>query len=153
MIAIGLGVGVLALLLWAANAFSRASVSSIKGLLAWVAALGGLSLAAMLFLTGRGAAAIGGLVLLGPLAWSFWQENRLGVGRVGAGRASGSRKMGRAEALAVLGLAEGASESDIKAAWVRLMRAVHPGWGRDGRPGEPGQSGEGRAAAGSLSGV
>jgi curved DNA-binding protein CbpA len=34
--------------------------------------------------------------------------------------------MTRAEALAVLGLAEGASEADIRAAHRRLMQSAHP---------------------------
>lgn len=34
--------------------------------------------------------------------------------------------MTRAEAFSVLGLAEGAAEADIRAAYVRLMRAAHP---------------------------
>ena len=135
MILLGLGMAAVAVLLWGANAFSRASIGNIKGLLAWITALGGLSLAAMLFLTGRGAAAIGGLIFLAPLAWSLWQESQLA--RLGARRGGprpgpspgGSRRMSRTEALAVLGLAEGASDSDVRAAWVRLMRAVHPDGG------------------------
>lgn len=35
-------------------------------------------------------------------------------------------RMSRAEALAVLGLAEGAGEAEIRAAYLRLMRAAHP---------------------------
>ena len=34
--------------------------------------------------------------------------------------------MSRAEALQVLGLGEGATEAEVRAAWVRLMRAAHP---------------------------
>ncbi len=130
-----LGIGALAVLglMWGASAFSRASPAGIKGLLAWVAALAGLSLAALLFLTGRGAAAIGGLVFLGPLAWSWWQESRQGPSsaRPGPGgpRGQAGKRMGRAEALAVLGLPVGASDSDVQAAWVRLMRVVHPDGG------------------------
>lgn len=125
MIAIALGLATLALLLLAAGAFARASVGTIKALLAWIAALAGLSLAGLLLLTGRGAVASTGLVLLGPLAWRYWQENRAKT----ATAAPFAGKMGRKEALAVLGLNEGASESDIRAAWVRLMRVVHPDGG------------------------
>ena len=57
MIALALGLGALALLMWAAQRFSKAEVSSIKSLLAWVTALAGLSLAALLLFTGRGATA------------------------------------------------------------------------------------------------
>jgi hypothetical protein len=122
MVPLALGLGVLALMLTAAGAFSRARVATIKALLAWVAALAGLSLVGMLFLTGKGPAALSGLVLAGPLVWRFWKENRV---RAVPGISLGGR-MGRKEAFAVLGLVEGASESDIRAAWVRLMRVVHP---------------------------
>ena len=125
MIALALGIGVMAALFWAADAFSRARVEDLKGLLAWVVALAGLVLAAMLLLTGRWLTALVGLALLGPLAWTYWRESR---GR----RAPAGPRMTRTEALAVLGLAEGASESDVRAAWVRLIFAVRPqGGGSD----------------------
>jgi hypothetical protein len=132
MIPLALGLGVLALLLTAAGAFARARVETVKAVLAWIAALAGLSLVGMLFLTGKGPAALSGLVLAGPLVWRFWKENqpRMAQGGTGGGAsASFGGRMGRKEALAVLGLAEGASESDIRAAWVRLMRVVHPDGG------------------------
>lgn len=47
----------------------------------------------------------------------------------GARAASGGGRMSRHEALAVLGLAEGASEADIRAAHRRLMRTAHPDGG------------------------
>ena len=129
MILIGLGLAALGLLLWAASAFSRASIASLKALLAWVAALGGLALATMLLLTGRGASAVAAGVFLGPLAWSWWQEAQ--------GKARGQQppgqvrrgKMDRAEALDVLGLADPVSDADVRAAWVRLMRVAHPDGG------------------------
>lgn len=125
MIALALGLGALALLMWAAQRFSKAEVSGIKALLAWVTALAGLSLVALLLFTGRGATALGGLVLLGPLAWSWWQEaqNRGQQPGTPAGR------MGRTEALSVLGLQDPVSESDVRTAWVRLMRVAHPDGG------------------------
>lgn len=132
MITLVLGLGALALLLWAANAFSRADVSSVKAALGWVAALAGLSLGAMLLLTGRGATALGALVLLGPLAWSWWQEGRASLGgraAPGARSARGGPRMSRAEALQVLGLQDGATEADVREAWVRLMRTAHPDQG------------------------
>ena len=51
MITFALGLGTLALLLWGGRAFSRARVSTVKALLAWVAALAGL-------LSAAGAAAV-----------------------------------------------------------------------------------------------
>ena len=141
MITFALGLGTLALLLWGARAFSRARVSTIKTLLAWVAALAGLSVATGLLLTGRGGAALAGLVLLGPLVWSWWQDARAGGARApgsgqdrGRGQSRGqnpgrNRGMSRAEALEVLGLHEGATEAEIRAAWLRLMRTAHPDGG------------------------
>ena len=143
MITFALGLGTLALLLWGARAFSRARVSTVKVLLAWVSALAGLSVATGLLLTGRGGSALAGLVLLGPLVWSWWQDARAGGSRApgsGQGRGGGqdwgrgqtpgrNRGMSRAEALEVLGLDEGATEAEIRAAWLRLMRAAHPDGG------------------------
>lgn len=126
MITLGLGLGALALLLWAASAFSRADVRTVKTALGWICALAGLSLGAMLLLTGRGVTALGALVLLGPLAWSWWQEGRASPG---ARAASAGPRMSRAEALQVLGLHDGATEADVREAWVRLMRTAHPDQG------------------------
>ena len=123
MIPLALGLGLVAVLLWAAGSFARAPVGSVKALLTWVAALAGLSLAALLVLTGRGGLALSGLVLGGPLAWSYWQERR------GRRVVRAVPRLGRAEALDVLGLTEGASDADVQAAWVRLMRVVHPDGG------------------------
>ena len=53
MIALALGLLVLLLFLGALHAFASASVSTVRSLLAWVAALAGLSLALLLVLTGR----------------------------------------------------------------------------------------------------
>ena len=129
MVMLALGLGVLAVLLWAARSFSRASVSTIKSLGVWVAALAGLSLAAMLLLTGRGSAAIGGLVLFGPLIWDKWKQYRGPSPRLGTAAPRRAGPMSRAEALDVLGLTDPVSESDVRAAWVRLMRVAHPDGG------------------------
>ncbi len=116
------------------RAFERASVDSVKLLVAWIAALAGLSLALMLVLTGRAGSAIAAATLLGPLAWEKWRA----VSGSAAGRRSRSNPqpppprsgpMSRAEAYAVLGLRPGASEAEILAAHRRLMRAVHPDGG------------------------
>lgn len=126
MILLGLGIGALGLLLWAANAFSRATVASLKGLLAWVVALGGLALGTMLLLTGRGTLAVGAAVFLGPLAWSWWQEAQGAPGKLHKPRPG---KMGRAEALDILGLVDPVSDADVRAAWVQMMRVAHPDGG------------------------
>jgi DnaJ domain len=135
------------------RAFERASVTSIKSLVAWIAALAGISLALLLILTGRGGIAIGALVMFGPMIWNRWraahprvgqgggaggqaggtagQGGQAGGGRTGGGQAGGSQArrsgaMSREEAYQVLGLKPGATEDDIRAAHRRLMRAAHP---------------------------
>jgi DnaJ family protein C protein 19 len=137
-----LGGGCLFLLLGAGEGFSRANVTTIKSLLAWTAALAGLTLGTLMLLTGRGAGAIGALVMFGPLAWSWWKESQGKGKRPGArpdarpGARSGARwgravgpRMSRDEALAVLGLKSGATEAEIRAAYLRLMRTAHPDQG------------------------
>jgi DnaJ homolog subfamily C member 19 len=129
------------------RAFERASVTSIKSLVAWIAALAGISLALLLILSGRGGIAIGALVMFGPMIWNRWraahprmgqgsaagQGSRTGqggsAGQGGAGQGGAARRAGamtREEAYQVLGLKPGASEADIRAAHHRLMRAAHP---------------------------
>src|SRR5580692_4585461 len=116
------------------QAFERASVTSIKSLVAWIAALAGISLALLLILTGRWPLAIGALTFFGPTIWNRWRASQAGAARPGA-RAGGSgggaaaRRSGamtREEAYQVLGIKPGASEDDIRAAHHRLMRAAHP---------------------------
>jgi hypothetical protein len=122
------------------RAFEHASVTTIKSLVAWIAALGGISLALLLILTGRGAIAIGALVMFGPLIWNRWRAAHPGTpgtrgtgpgtgAGTGAGAGAGPSRSGamtREEAYQVLGLHVGASEADIRAAHHRLMRAAHP---------------------------
>ncbi len=120
-----LGGLVLFLLLGGLRAFERASVTSVKALFAWIAALGGLSLALLLILTGKGGIALGALTLFGPLIYQKWQAAR---GRRVGGRTSrrASSQMTREEAYEVLGLHPGASEAEIREAHRRLMRGAHP---------------------------
>jgi DnaJ homolog subfamily C member 19 len=132
--------GLVLFLFWGGlRAFERASVTTIKSLVAWVAALGGISLALLLILTGRGGIAIGALVMFGPMIWNRWRAahsatarpGRVGSGGPGAGqRGPGggpqAGAMTREEAYQVLGLPPGASEEDIRSAHRRLMRAAHP---------------------------
>ena len=120
-----LGGLVLFLLLGGLRAFERASVTSLKPLFAWIAALGGLSLALLLILTGKGGIALGALTLFGPLIYQKWQAAR---GRRASGGPSrrASSQMTRQEAYEVLGLHPGASEAEIREAHRRLMRGAHP---------------------------
>jgi DnaJ-domain-containing protein 1 len=134
MLWLALGGFVLFVFLGGLRAFERASVKSIKSLLAWIAALGGLSLALMLILTGRGGAALGAIVMFGPLIWQQWKAFAApGASRAGARPGHGQRPAGRPtgamtreEAHQVLGLRPGASEAEIRAAHRRLMRGAHP---------------------------
>ena len=116
------------------RAFERASVTTIKALFAWIAALGGISLALLLILTGREGIALGALAMFGPLIWRQWQAHRAGMGTQQQRPAGGSAppppsrqgNMTPEEAYQVLGLRPGASEADIRAAHHRLMRTAHP---------------------------
>jgi DnaJ homolog subfamily C member 19 len=123
-----LGALILFALVGGLRAFERASVTSIKALLSWIAALGGLSLALLLILTGRGGIALGALTLFGPLLWQRWRASR--GGRVGGGAGPRARPttgpMSRQEAYEVLGLQPGASTVEIREAHRRLMRGAHP---------------------------
>ena len=112
------------------RAFEHASVTTIKSLFTWIAALAGISLALLLVLTGREGIALGALVMFGPLIWQRWKASHPAA-------ASGTRQqapppprrqgnMTREEAYEVLGLHPGASEADIRAAHHRLMRTAHP---------------------------
>lgn len=128
MVALLIGAGVLFVLFAGARAFERASVTSIKALLLWIAALGGLSLALLLILAGRLSLAVSGLVLVGPLLYREWMAMRSRNGpRSAQGAPPRSRTaMTRAEAYEVLGLRPGASETEIREAHRRLMRGAHP---------------------------
>jgi DnaJ-domain-containing protein 1 len=107
MIWLLLGGLVLFLLVAGLRAFERASVSSVKSLFAWIAAL---------------------LTLFGPLIYQRWQAAR--GRRVGGGTPRRApSNMTREEAYEVLGLSPGASEAEIREAHRRLMRGAHPDTG------------------------
>lgn len=124
MLGLLLGAVLLFALLGGLRAFERASVHTVKSLLAWIAALGGLSLALMLILTGRGPVALAALSLLGPLLYQHWEARRRS--QPSRFRPKPKQAMTREEAYEVLGLRAGASAQDIRQAHLRLMRAAHP---------------------------
>jgi hypothetical protein len=124
-----LGVLSLVAVMAALGAFSRAQVTSIKQMLWWVLALGGLLLATLLLFT-RGPAGLTALVFLGPLLWSWVRPRTVPPGAgTGPQRPVPRGAMTREEAWQVLGLRPGASVADIRAAHRRLMRGAHPDTG------------------------
>lgn len=135
MLWLALGGLTLFIFLGGLRAFERASVTSIKSLVAWTLALAGLSLAVMLVITGREGIAISALLLFGPAIWNHWKaaHPRLGSGPQPGGGAPPPRSPGgpmtRDEAYQVLGLSSGATEADIRQAHRRLMRGAHPDQG------------------------
>ena len=150
MLWLALGAFTLFLVFGGLRAFEQASVSTIKSLLLWIAALGGLTLALLLVLTGREGIALGALAMFGPVLWNRWRASQYsrsgffgtgngggpggsGPGGGGPGNRGGSgparprgAPMSKQKAYQVLGLAPGASEADIRAAHHRLMRTAHP---------------------------
>jgi hypothetical protein len=127
-----LGALTLFLFLGGLRAFERASVKTIKSLFAWIAALGGIALALLLIVSGRGGMALGALAMFGPLIWRQWQAHRMGTGAQqqsdNTARPPPRRQSGMTpeEAYQVLGLHPGATEEEIRAAHHRLMRTAHP---------------------------
>jgi DnaJ homolog subfamily C member 19 len=152
-----LGGLVLFVFLGGLRAFERTPVKTIKSFGAWVLALGGLSLALMLILTGRGGIAISALLLFGPLLWQQWKAAHGVVPPSQSNPRRTGGPMTHVEAYEILGLHPGASEADIRAAHHRLMRAAHPDAGgsdwlaarinqaRDTLLGGRGQAGRGKA--------
>ena len=114
------------------RAFERAPVSSIKSLVAWIAALGGILLVFLLIVSGRWPLALGALTLFGPTLWKHWRGAQPGATNTRAGGSSTNAAprrpgaMTREEAYQVLGLKPGANEAEIRAAHHRLMRGAHP---------------------------
>jgi DnaJ homolog subfamily C member 19 len=127
-----LGALTLFLFLGGLRAFERASVTTVKSLFAWIIALGGISLALLLLLSGRGGIALGALTLFAPLIWQRWRASHpaaTAFGRQQQAPPPPPRRQGnmtREEAYQVLGLHPGATEAEIRAAHHRLMRTAHP---------------------------
>ena len=83
-----------------------------------------------MLLSGRGASAFAAAPFLLPLAMNWWRErhpaSRQAQGQPRGRAAPAGPRMSRVEALQVLGLQEGATEAEVRAAWLRLMQAAHP---------------------------
>jgi len=100
----------------------KADKRQIRALMLAAAAVG-IGLAALwLAVTGRLPAAMTILIALWPII-SAWIHNRM---MQAPPPAASTGKMTIKEAYEVLGLAEGAKEEEIKAAYLRLMKKVHP---------------------------
>jgi hypothetical protein len=127
-----LGAAILTASILILRAFERASVATIYTLVKWIAAFGGIAVAVLLLLSGRGFQALAGLALAGPMLWRRWGSGFGGSGFTGAPRTPPPRQgaaMTRDEAYQILGLKPGADADAIHAAHRRLMRAAHPDTG------------------------
>ena len=124
-----LGVVALLALMAALGMFSRANIATIKVFAAWVVGLGGLTLAVLLFLTGKVGLGIAALAFVTPTVWEWMRPGTTPPWKRAAGTArpaAAAARMSRDEAYQVLGLARGADRAAIQAAYVRLMQAAHP---------------------------
>lgn len=123
------GIAVLILLLVLAQGFVSADAKSLAKAVRIAGAAILALLAAGLALTGRiFFALIAGSIALalftgGPMPWERLRA-RAQAGAGGAPRGTGA--MSRAEALSVLGLSEGATPDEIRAAHRRLIKQSHP---------------------------
>lgn len=124
-----LGAAALCVFLAALRLFETANVKTIKSLFGWIVALGGLSLALLLIMSGRGAVALGAILLFGPMLWQQWKGAQPAGPKPFARPSRSASALTRAEAYQVLGLKPGATESEIRDAHHRLMKAAHPDHG------------------------
>ena len=129
MIVLLLGVGCLLLLMGALGRFSGAQVKNVKQLGVWVAAIGGVLLATMLLLSGRGVIGIAALLFMVPLLWSWVLGGEAKRRRPRPAARPATGVMTPDEARAVLGVGNQASRDEIRAAYLRLMAAAHPDHG------------------------
>ncbi len=123
LIGVGLAVALLVLLNWWANAEVKTAKSSLFWAIIGVCTV----LSILLLVTGRGLFAI---VPIGIAVWRMFGQAKTVkdfVERAGRSRKQGD--MTRQEALEALGLKDGASADEIKAAYKRLMARCHPDTG------------------------
>ena len=129
MAALIVGAAVLVLLLLLARGFAFADIKRLAKTLRRIGAVSLALVALGLAATGR----YGPAVFAASVAWALLlgerfrpQQPRGDPGRQGSRRAPRRGAMSRAEALEVLGLKEGASKDEIRAAHRRLIVQTHP---------------------------
>lgn len=125
-----LGIGIIFGIYGLYRFFMNASVKQIAALFM----VGGFAIICIalfyLAVTGRLPAALGLLAALWPLALSFWHKRKnkhKAYKTSGPGDTpSGNSSMTRSEALSLLGLDGNAGAEEIRAAYKRLIKKVHP---------------------------
>ncbi len=113
---------VFVLLKWWANASTESAKKSLAGVV--LAVMFALGIVLILGVVRGNIAFLPLLFVVVPIAWRARRQLRGGGGF--AARPNSNNIMTRKEALEVLGLSEGCSEDDIKAAYKRLMTKAHP---------------------------
>ncbi len=119
MVYLLLGIGVIMAVLGLYRFLLKAPPREIKTLFLSAAAVGVAIAALFMTVTGKLPAAIAILTALWPIGVSYFRLNK-------AAPPAQNLPLTETEAYDVLGLAQGASEEDIRAAHLRLMKKVHP---------------------------
>lgn len=103
--------------------FTTASVEQIKNFFSTSGIIGLILVLLLLAVTRRFPLALVLLIISFPLIWKFVKIHYFADKKQ---ETPSSGVMTKIEALKILGLSEGASESDIAEAYKRLMQKVHP---------------------------
>jgi hypothetical protein len=119
------GLAAVALLVFALRGFDRTRITRLRDFKPWMLGLGLATLVLLLALIGRPAIAAAALLVLGPVLLLRGRAREPRPKPASASRA----RMSAEEALAVLGLKPGATKDEIRAAYLRMMKAAHPDHG------------------------